>query len=267
MPKVKRGSPKLSRRVKSGHQKRGNGVGTESNAKKEAMVAATRSTTAPPGAAEPATPADIAPSASRKRKRTGTAKRVAKSRAAAPKAPERRRLAAAALKVPKNLGATAAGRYSAFAREGRSDASAERLARYHSEQAGRLRTALRKKLGPSYKPYDHAKPSMAIEEGVADSCRAGGRRLFTCWGNRGCSCGGIRKRYKIPKEEQGTGRTAHQITFSTYEYVPYDSKRYPTKPGEKQKKRYMLVKKTLPFGEFHAKHYIPELIDYDYHHN
>ena len=62
---------------------------------------------------------------------------MAKSRAAAPKAPDRRRLAAAALKVPTNLGATAAGRYSAFAREGRSDASAERLARYHSEQAGK----------------------------------------------------------------------------------------------------------------------------------
>ena len=67
--------------------------------------------TAPPAPAEPAAPADIAPSASCKRKQTGVAKRVAKSRAAAPKAPDRRRLAAAALKVPTNLGATAAGRY------------------------------------------------------------------------------------------------------------------------------------------------------------
>ena len=137
MPKRKRGSPKLSRWKKNGSQKTGAGVGTGSNAKKEAMVAETRSATAPPAPVEPAAPADIAPSSSRKRKRTGTAKRVAKSRAAAPKAPERRRLAAAALKVPKNLGATAAGRYSAFAREGRSDASAERLARYHSEHAGK----------------------------------------------------------------------------------------------------------------------------------
>ena len=81
--------------------------------KKAAAAAATRSASAPPAASEPAEPA---PSASHKRKRSGNAKRVAKSRAAAQMPPDRRRLAAEAAKLPKDLGATASGRYDTWAR-------------------------------------------------------------------------------------------------------------------------------------------------------
>ena len=128
-----------------------------------------------------------------------------------------------------------------------------------------------KKLGSrsKYKPYVHAKPSFAISEGLKQStCFASnGMRFAKCWMNRGCACGGITKRYKTPKQEQAKGSSAPTITFSTYMYNVHESPRHPTAPGEKPKKKMDLVKMTLSIGEFMEKHYRPELVEYDYHHN
>lgn len=63
------------------------------------------------------------------------AKRTKKWRDAKPKSKPRAAVAKAAVALPKDMGATAEGRHAAFARDGRSDASAARLSQYHTKEA------------------------------------------------------------------------------------------------------------------------------------
>ena len=50
----------------------------------------------------------------------------------------------------------------------------------------------------AYKPYVHAKPSIALTEGLPPECRAchNGVRPAACWMGLGtCKCGGLQSRY------------------------------------------------------------------------
>mmetsp|Transcript_33903 Transcript_33903/g.72377 ORF Transcript_33903/g.72377 Transcript_33903/m.72377 type:complete len:197 (-) Transcript_33903:122-712(-) len=89
----------------------------------------------PPSVDEAAAQANDVPAAPPAPKPSKPAVHKRKRRDEEPASAKRRKLAKDASKLSRDLGATAEGRHSAFAREGRSDASAERLAQYHTQQA------------------------------------------------------------------------------------------------------------------------------------
>lgn len=114
----------------------------------------------------------------------------------------------------------------------------------------------------AYQPPDHADVEAALADNLPPECQTvmAHMRPVNCWMRRGCKCGGIRKRYRYPVEEKAKGRGAPTITFSTYEYQVQGK----TRKGL-PRKVHMLVKKTLPIGEFMEIHYVPMLEDTDYH--
>ena len=82
----------------------------------------------------------------------------------------------------------------------------------------------------------------------------------------GCSCGGIRKRYKLcdyEKQRSSPGKQAPQITYTTFEQRE-DEQAKPKADGTKRKKA-VLVKQSIDIGAFMEDVYLPAMEHFDYH--
>ena len=154
-------------------------------------------------------------------------------------------------------------------RESAGCATCTRMRRLHSALRVFRRT-VKARLGPrsAYDPPDHERPSDALAAGLPQGCLplACGLRPAHCWLRQRPCCGGVEKRYVIPPLERKRGRDAEKITFSTYEAMECDPSPHDEE-GAPPRKRQVLVKKTLPIGDFHTQHYIPGLVGYDVHYN
>ena len=119
-------------------KKRGAGWNTGQTAKLKLKRAATRGSAAPPAAAEAAPQAEP-PAAPLRTLVSGkpslAAVKCRNKRDAAPKQPQRRSLSVTAAKLPKDLGATASGRNSAFRTAKGTAEQAYQKAEYHERKA------------------------------------------------------------------------------------------------------------------------------------
>jgi len=135
MPKLKRGTKRVARHEHGKQQKGGKQGAQEPTSSKPTAKPRAAAPPAPPTVDEAAPVDEDLPAAAPSRKPSKPAVHKRKRRDEQPASVQRRKLAKDASKISRDLGASAEGRHSAFAREGRSDASAARLAQYHAQQA------------------------------------------------------------------------------------------------------------------------------------